>query len=528
MCNITLCSARSDRHLVRLLPKGGHESLFALFPILPGCCFPASACYRRRANSHAPRPGHDPSGAVIPWRLHLAHRRRCANLQTKSSAGGEYAFRSLAPGSYTVSVTAEGFAPLTIPNVTLTAGQSKALNLPLTIEVENQKSRSKATYNPSASVPTRTPAPSSSRAAISTRSPTIPTNCRMNCRRSPARRRTQWRPNLHRRLRRRPDSAQILHPRSSRQSKSLLRRIRSHGLRTHRDHHQARLAKLQGSIGGYGIDSALNTANPFLAQQAQLLPYGVLRQCQRAHLQNLLILLSRPATSSARTRPSSTPSIRKIQCQHHRGRFPARCTYLTPSARASTSKSARSNMFISVREAIHPSTRSRAAASARSILPEQANKRHNHVQRAADRRHMDHQLASPHELRFACGSHSHRPDARIRSLLPSPCRAHSPTAAAASGASQNHADQSSCSRTTWTATAAGTHSASARASAPNRDANYSQCGVNGSYYFSSVANYLAQTPTQYSATVITNPLARACSSTARSSCRTTGAGNQIS
>ena len=42
-----------------------------------------------------------------------------------------------------------------------------------------------------------------------------------------------------------------------------------------------------------------------------------------------------------------------------------------------------------------------------------------------------------------------------------------------------------------------------------RDANYSTTGANGSYFFSSVADYQANTPSQYSATVITNPTARA-------------------
>lgn len=41
-----------------------------------------------------------------------------------------------------------------------------------------------------------------------------------------------------------------------------------------------------------------------------------------------------------------------------------------------------------------------------------------------------------------------------------------------------------------------------------RDANYSDAGSNGSYLFTSVPQYLAQTPAQYQATIIQNPLAR--------------------
>ena len=80
----------------------------------------------------------DPSGAVVPGAA-ISLTGGAQPLQTKSGADGQYAFRSVAPGSYTVSVTAKGFAPLTIPSLTLTAGQAKELNLPLAIAVEQQE-----------------------------------------------------------------------------------------------------------------------------------------------------------------------------------------------------------------------------------------------------------------------------------------------------------------------------------------------------------------------------------------------------
>jgi Carboxypeptidase regulatory-like domain len=84
----------------------------------------------------------DPSGAVIPRAaisLTGSVAPGAAPIQTQSGADGQYSLRALAPGSYTVSVTASGFAPLTIPNVTLAAGQSKELKLPLAIAVEEQQ-----------------------------------------------------------------------------------------------------------------------------------------------------------------------------------------------------------------------------------------------------------------------------------------------------------------------------------------------------------------------------------------------------
>jgi Carboxypeptidase regulatory-like domain len=80
----------------------------------------------------------DPSGAVVPGAA-ISLTGGAQPLQTKSGADGQFAFRSIAPATYTVSVTAKGFAPLTIPSFTLAAGQAKELNLPLAIAVEQQE-----------------------------------------------------------------------------------------------------------------------------------------------------------------------------------------------------------------------------------------------------------------------------------------------------------------------------------------------------------------------------------------------------
>jgi Carboxypeptidase regulatory-like domain len=79
----------------------------------------------------------DPSGAVVPGAsVILTHGSQTQ--QTQSGADGRYAFHSLAPGSYAVTANAKGFATLTISVVTLAAGETKELNLPLTIAVEQQ------------------------------------------------------------------------------------------------------------------------------------------------------------------------------------------------------------------------------------------------------------------------------------------------------------------------------------------------------------------------------------------------------
>ena len=80
----------------------------------------------------------DPSGAVVPG-AGITLRLGSQALKTKSGADGRYAFRSLAPGDYSVEVSAQGFAPLSMPSVVITAGAARELNLPLSIPVEQQQ-----------------------------------------------------------------------------------------------------------------------------------------------------------------------------------------------------------------------------------------------------------------------------------------------------------------------------------------------------------------------------------------------------
>lgn len=80
----------------------------------------------------------DPSGAVVPGaEVTLALGSQA--LHAKSGADGRYAFHGLAAGDYAVEVDAKGFAPLALPSVTIAAGAAKELNLPLSIAVEQQQ-----------------------------------------------------------------------------------------------------------------------------------------------------------------------------------------------------------------------------------------------------------------------------------------------------------------------------------------------------------------------------------------------------
>ncbi|MGB6687647.1 MAG: carboxypeptidase regulatory-like domain-containing protein [Terracidiphilus sp.] len=82
----------------------------------------------------------DPTGAVIPGATVMVMTLAGGVAgETKSDGLGAYAIHGLAPGTYSVSATAPGFAAFETPGVTLTAGQMRTVNAALKIEVEQQQ-----------------------------------------------------------------------------------------------------------------------------------------------------------------------------------------------------------------------------------------------------------------------------------------------------------------------------------------------------------------------------------------------------
>ncbi len=82
----------------------------------------------------------DPTGAVIPGATVVA-RTTTGALAGKATAdnGGVYLIRGLAPGTYSLTATAPGFAAYAAPGIVVTAGQLRNVNPALQIEVQKQQ-----------------------------------------------------------------------------------------------------------------------------------------------------------------------------------------------------------------------------------------------------------------------------------------------------------------------------------------------------------------------------------------------------
>src|SRR6202789_4393043 len=80
----------------------------------------------------------DPSGAVIPQAQVSVTSPSGKSASEVSDATGSYQVKGLSAGAYTVNATTAGFAPFT-SNVTVTAGQTKTLNIAMQIEMEQQQ-----------------------------------------------------------------------------------------------------------------------------------------------------------------------------------------------------------------------------------------------------------------------------------------------------------------------------------------------------------------------------------------------------
>lgn len=445
----------------------------------------------------------DPTGAVVPGAT-VSLAGGAGNLQTRSSADGQYAFHALAPGSYTITVTARDFAQLTLSDVSLTAGQSKELNLLLTLPVEKQQ----VTVESQAQGVSINPDENAGAVVIKgsdldalSDDPNELQN-ELQALAGPAAG---------------PNGGQIyidgfeggqIPPKSS----ILEIRVNQNPFSAEYDRigygrieiiTKPGSEKFHGSINSYGNDSALNTANPFLAQQPSYYQYGVFGDVSGPLSKTASYFFH--ATGFSRHNQTVVNALDpQNTSQKLVEAFPTPSTYFSIGPRIDF-QLGKSNMF-TVREAFYRLTQSGSGVGTLN-LPELATNgttMYNELQ-AGDTIIISSRLLS--ELRFVWDR------TRIDQTPASPkptltVQGAFSTGGAGSGTTQNHEDEFVL-QDYFTATT-GAHALRFGARARIfRDANYSMSGANGSYFFNNVADYQAGAPRQYSATVINNRLARA-------------------
>jgi Carboxypeptidase regulatory-like domain len=118
------------------LPIGKANGILACLLLLS---WPGRAALAQAAGSLRGRVT-DPSGAVVPGAVIVVTKQPNGPPSRMTTNGaGHYELRGLAPGRYTVTATAPGFAPLTKENIEITAARTLVLDLPLRISSEAQK-----------------------------------------------------------------------------------------------------------------------------------------------------------------------------------------------------------------------------------------------------------------------------------------------------------------------------------------------------------------------------------------------------
>jgi len=96
----------------------------------------------------------DPSGAAVPGLAVTLVGPTGAKRVAQTDDQGRYAFRDLAPGAYTVTITLKGFNDFVKRGIVITRGQMQVVNAQLSVAVEKQEvtvtdTTTKVTINPS-------------------------------------------------------------------------------------------------------------------------------------------------------------------------------------------------------------------------------------------------------------------------------------------------------------------------------------------------------------------------------------------
>ena len=445
----------------------------------------------------------DPSGAVVPG-ASIALTLGSQVFHTRSGADGHYVFHSLAAGSYSIAVTAKGFAPLSVADVAIAAGATKELNLPLaiavqqqevTVEGQNQGIGLNSDQNASATV-----IQGSDLDALSDDPDELQSELQALA--GPAAG---------------PNGGQIyidgfeggqIPPKSS----ILEIRVNQNPFSAEFDRigygrveiiTKPGSQKLHGMFAGFGSDSALNTANPLVAHQPSYYLDAAFGNIAGPLTKHSAYFLN--GFHASRQNQTIVDALNPQNLSESFSEaFPNPLSYLSVNPRIDFMLG-KSNM-LTLRDSIFRTTESGSGVGTLN-LPEQAN---NSVSQENTLQVGDTILVNPslvdevhfqwRRIRNSQAAGYLTPEVTVQGAFT--------TGGNSSGVSQDHEDDLELQN--YATATAGNHTFRFGARLQSyRDANYSTSGANGTYTFASVANYQAGTPSQYSATIIQNPLARA-------------------
>src|SRR5579864_1395378 len=120
---------------MKFWPSGNRAWISALVvPILLAC---SGALFAQAPTGHLRGQIVDQTGAVIPGAAITVKNSSGLVVSATSDGAGAYDVKNLAPGKYTVSVTANGFAPAS-KEVEIAAGQLKQFDIPMVILVKEE------------------------------------------------------------------------------------------------------------------------------------------------------------------------------------------------------------------------------------------------------------------------------------------------------------------------------------------------------------------------------------------------------
>jgi hypothetical protein len=445
----------------------------------------------------------DPSGAVVPKAM-VTLSQGSTVLNAQSGNDGAYSFKNVPPGSYTLSVQAGGFAIFTKPDVAIAAGQARQMNVSLTIAVQQQD----ITVNdqsPGVSVN-----PDENASALVVKGSDLdalsddPDELQNELQALAG-------PSAG------PSGGQIyidgftggqIPPKSS------IREIRVNQNPFSAEFDKIGYGRIEiltkpgsdkfsGHVTSLGNDSAWNTANPLVKQQPSYYLYFIQGDVNGPLTKNAsyffsLFRFDRQNQSIIDAVNPADPSLPFNEALPN----PSSLLFANPRVDFQLGK----NNTLSVRDSYFRSVAT-ANGPGQLNLPEQAynvNNQENAVQLS------DTVVINPRLINETHFQWRRVRNSQVASYLTPTVTVQGAftTGGSNSGVARDHQDNFELQN--YSTATAGRHTIRFGARLRSyRDANDSTAGANGNYLFTSINQYLAQTPAQYQATVIQNPLARA-------------------